>query len=178
MKAKASIDGCCTKTSAKFTHSPGKGKGRLPATPVREDQPRLDIENFYYAQEDEVFAASKRDGFGWSVYRPHTIVGYAVGNAMNMGVRWRCTRRSAGKRNGHFPFRAATQWNGLTDMTGATLLARHLEWAAKTAAARNQAFNVVNGDVFRWNWMWTRLADWFGIRRRPIPATEFRWSAN
>ena len=46
----------------------------------------LDVENFYYAQEDEVFAAAARDGFGWSVHRPHTIIGYAVGNAMNMGV--------------------------------------------------------------------------------------------
>ena len=39
------------------------GKGTLPQTPFREDQGRLDIENFYYAQEDEVFAAAKRDGF-------------------------------------------------------------------------------------------------------------------
>ena len=62
------------------------GKGTLPATPFREEQPRLAIENFYYAQEDEVFAAAERDGFGWSVHRPHTIIGYAVGNAMNMGV--------------------------------------------------------------------------------------------
>src|SRR3954468_22242794 len=38
------------------------GKGSLPATPFREEQARLDIENFYYAQEDEVFAAATRDG--------------------------------------------------------------------------------------------------------------------
>jgi nucleoside-diphosphate-sugar epimerase len=56
------------------------GKGSLPATPFREEQARLDIENFYYAQEDEVFAAAARDGFGWSVHRPHTIIGYALGN--------------------------------------------------------------------------------------------------
>nr|GFC84501.1 hypothetical protein [Tanacetum cinerariifolium] len=31
------------------------GKGTLPQTPFRESQGRLDIENFYYAQEDEVF---------------------------------------------------------------------------------------------------------------------------
>jgi nucleoside-diphosphate-sugar epimerase len=30
------------------------GKGNLPATPFREGQPRLDIENFYYAQEDDL----------------------------------------------------------------------------------------------------------------------------
>ncbi len=53
-----------------------------PATPFREDQPRLDVENFYYAQEDTLFEASAAHGFGWSVHRPHTIVGRAVGNAM------------------------------------------------------------------------------------------------
>src|SRR5580692_5926217 len=62
------------------------GKGNLPATPFREDQERLDLENFYYAQEDEVFAAAARDGYSWNVHRPHTIIGYAVGNAMNMGT--------------------------------------------------------------------------------------------
>jgi nucleoside-diphosphate-sugar epimerase len=30
------------------------GKGNLPATPFREEQERLDLENFYYEQEDEV----------------------------------------------------------------------------------------------------------------------------
>ena len=62
------------------------GKGHLPPTPFREEQPRLKLANFYYAQEDEVFRAAARDGVGWSVHRPHTIIGYAVGNAMNMGV--------------------------------------------------------------------------------------------
>jgi nucleoside-diphosphate-sugar epimerase len=54
------------------------GKGILPQTPFREEQARLDVPNFYYAQEDEVFAAAARDGFGWSVHRPHTIIGEAV----------------------------------------------------------------------------------------------------
>ena len=62
------------------------GQGALPQTPFREEQGRLDVENFYYAQEDEVFSAAKRDGFTWSVHRPHTIIGKAVGNAMNMGT--------------------------------------------------------------------------------------------
>ncbi|MET4240765.1 putative oligopeptide transporter (OPT) family protein [Bradyrhizobium sp. RT10b] len=48
-------------------------------------------------------------------------------------------------------------------MTDARLLARRLEWAATTGVARNNAFNVVNGDVFRWSWMWARLAGWFGF---------------
>ena len=146
------------------------GKGLLPPTPFREEQPRLDIENFYYAQEDEVFAAAARDSFGWSVHRPHTIIGYALGNAMNMGVTlaiYATICRESG-RPFLFPGSAA-QWNGLTDMTDARLLARHLEWATTIEIARNQAFNVVNGDVFRWSWMWARLAGWFGLQPAPYP---------
>ncbi|HSU30825.1 MAG TPA: SDR family oxidoreductase [Bryobacteraceae bacterium] len=145
------------------------GKGRLPATPFREDQPRLDLENFYYAQEDEVFEAAKRDGFGWSVHRPHTIIGYAVGNAMNMGVTLAAYATICRETARPFLFPGSSvQWNSLTDMTDARLLARHLEWAATTPAARNEAFNVVNGDVFRWSWMWARIARWFGLQPAPL----------
>ncbi len=67
-----------------------------------------------------------------------------------------------------FPCSAA-QWNGLTDMTDARLLARHLECASTTEAARDQAFNVVNGGVFRWSWMWDRIAGWFGLQPALFP---------
>jgi nucleoside-diphosphate-sugar epimerase len=145
------------------------GKGALPATPFREEQGRLEFENFYYAQEDEVFAAARRDGFGWSVHRPHTVIGYALGNAMNMGVTlavYATLCRETGR-----PFRfpgSPAQWNGLTDMTDARQVARHLAWAATTPAARDEAFNVVNGDVFRWSWMWGRIAAWFGLEPAPF----------
>jgi nucleoside-diphosphate-sugar epimerase len=145
------------------------GKGTLPATPFREEQPRLNVENFYYAQEDEVFAAAARDGYGWSVHRPHTIIGYAVGNAMNMGTTL-AVYASIAKELGKpmiFPG-SAMQWKCLTDMTDARLLAKHLLWAVQTPAARNQAFNVVNGDIFRWNCMWKRLAAWFGVEAEEL----------
>ena len=147
------------------------GKGRLPATPFREDQARLDVPNFYYAQEDALFAAAMRQGFTWSVHRPHTIVGYAVGNAMNMGVTLAVYASICRETGRPFIFPGSmTQWNSLTDMTDARLLARHLTWAATPAAAKNEAFNVVNGDVFRWSWMWERIAAWFEIEPRGCPA--------
>ncbi len=146
------------------------GKGKMPATPFREEQSRLEVENFYYAQEDELFAAAAREGFGWSVHRPHTIIGYAVGNAMNMGVTLAVYATICRETGRPFLFPgSATQWNSLTDMTDARILARHLQWAATTPAARNHAFNVVNGDVFRWSWMWERLATWFGLEAAPFP---------
>jgi nucleoside-diphosphate-sugar epimerase len=145
------------------------GKGALPQTPFREEQGRLDVENFYYAQEDEVFAAAARDGFTWSVHRPHTVIGKAVGNAMNMGTTlavYATLCRETG-RPFHFPGSAA-QWDSLTDMTDARQLASHLLWATETPAAHDQAFNIVNGDVFRWNWMWGRIAAWFDIAAAPF----------
>ena len=145
------------------------GKGVLPQTPFREEQGRLDVENFYYAQEDEVFAAAKRDGFTWSVHRPHTVTGVAVGNAMNMATTL-AVYASICRETGR-PFRfpgSAVQWNSLTDMTDARQLAKQLHWAATTPAAANQAFNIVNGDVFRWKWMWQRIAQWFGIEAAPF----------
>jgi len=141
------------------------GKGSLPQTPFRESQPRLDVENFYYAQEDEVFAAAERDGFTWSVHRPHTITGVAVGNAMNMATTL-AVYASICKATGRpfvFPG-SAVQWESLTDMTDARQLAKQLLWASTSPQAANQAFNIVNGDVFRWKWMWQRIAEWFDIQ--------------
>jgi nucleoside-diphosphate-sugar epimerase len=146
------------------------GKGVLPATPFREEQERLNIENFYYAQEDEVFKASKRDGFTWSVHRPHTVIGFAVGNAMNMGVTLAVYASICHETKRPFVFPGSlAQWNGLTDVTDARLLAKHLEWASTHDISKNQAFNIVNGDVFRWNWMWSQLARWFEIQAAPYP---------
>jgi nucleoside-diphosphate-sugar epimerase len=130
-----------------------------PDTPFSEDQPRLPYENFYYVQEDVLFAAADRDGFTWSVHRPHTLIGWALGNAMNMGVTlavYAAICRETG-RPFHFPG-SREQWEAVTDVTDAGLLADHLVWAAATPAAANEALNIVNGDVFRWRRMWPRLA--------------------
>jgi nucleoside-diphosphate-sugar epimerase len=145
------------------------GKGTLPETPFREEQGRLDVENFYYAQEDEVFAAAARDGFTWSIHRPHTVIGLAVGNAMNMGTTLAVYATLCRETGRPFTFPGSTaQWSGLTDMTDARQLARQLLWATETPAAHDQAFNIVNGDIFRWQWMWSRIAEWFGIEAAPF----------
>lgn len=139
-------------------------EGILPETPVREEHPRLSLPNFYYAQEDEVYAASERDGFTWSIHRPHTVIGYAVGNLMNIGTTL-AVYASICKETGRkmiWPGSEA-QWNGISDVTDAGILAKQLVWASVTESAQNQAFNITNGDVFRWKWLWKRLADWFGI---------------
>ncbi|KAE9644220.1 SDR family oxidoreductase [Pseudomonas sp. PB103] len=148
------------------------GKGSLPQTPFREEQGRLDVENFYYAQEDELFAAAAKDGFTWSVHRPHTVTGVAVGNAMNMATTLAVYASICKQTHRPFVFPGSkVQWDSLTDMTDARQLAKQQLWAATTPAAANQAFNVTNGDVFRWKWMWSRIADYFDLPAADYPAS-------
>lgn len=49
----------------------------------------------------------------------------------------------------------------LIEMTDAGLLAKATVWAATEPRCHNQAFNINNGDLFRWNEVWSRIASMF-----------------
>jgi nucleoside-diphosphate-sugar epimerase len=63
-----------------------------------------------------------------------------------------------------FPGRA---YDTLIEMTDAGLLARATVWAATDARCANQAFNINNGDLFRWSEMWPKIARYFGLEVAP-----------
>ena len=141
-----------------------------PYTPFLESSPRLPGLNFYYAQEDVLFEMAAKRGFNWSVHRPHTMIGFVVGNAMNMAVTL-AVYASICKHTGRpfvFPG-SAVQYKAVTDVTDARILAEQLHWAATTPSAANTPFNIVNGDVFRWTWLWRQIADYFGLEVAVYP---------
>jgi nucleoside-diphosphate-sugar epimerase len=145
----------------------GKAK---PYTPFLESSPRLPGANFYYAQEDVLFDAAGRHGFSWSVHRPHTIIGCVVGNYMNMAVTLAVYASICRETGRPFLFPGAPeQYHGITDVTDARILAKQLHWAAINPDAANTPFNVVNGDVFRWSWLWQQIADYFGLEVAEYP---------
>ncbi len=158
-------------TGLKHYLGPFEAYARNPMeTPFREAQPRLPGENFYYTQEDLLFAAAERGGFTWSVHRPHTMIGWALGNLMNMGVTLAVYGALCRETGEPFVFPGSPeQWDGITDLTDARLLAAQLEWAATSPDAANHAFNVVNGDVFRWRQMWPVVAAGLGLEPAPYP---------
>ncbi|WP_269046691.1 NAD-dependent dehydratase [Paenarthrobacter sp. Z7-10] len=134
------------------------GTGATRDAPFHGDEPRLDAPNFYYAQEDELWQAADRHRFAWSVHRSHTMIGHAIGNAMNL---------VPGNE---------VQRNGVTDMTDSRLLARQMIWATNPGLP-SQAYSTANGDVFRWRWMWPRIAQMLGVEpegyaHRPRPLGE------
>jgi nucleoside-diphosphate-sugar epimerase len=139
----------------------GSGKAE---TPFREDEPKQPGLNFYYVQEDILFSEAAKHHFSWNVQRPHTIIGYALGNVMNMGVTLAVYGSICRVFKRPFVFPGSLrQYESPTDVTDASLLAKHLAWAATTESAKNQAFNVVNGDIFRWRWLWPKLAQFFEV---------------
>lgn len=152
-------------TGLKHYLGPFEAYAEAPAdTPFRETQARLPYQNFYYEQEDILFRHAAEHGFTWSVHRPHTMIGYALGNAMNMGVTLAVYGSICRARGEPFVFPGSPQqWNGVTDITDARLLGRHAVWSATEPAAADQAFNTTNGDVFRWRQMWPRLAEALGV---------------
>ena len=153
----------------------GKAK---PYTPFLESSPRLPGPNFYYAQEDVLFEVAGKRGFSWSVHRPHTMIGFVIGNLMNMAVTL-AVYASICKHTGR-PFvypGSPEQYDAVTDVTDARILAKHLHWAATTPAAADTPFNIVNGDVFRWTWLWQQIADYFDVEvaeylGHPLPLEE------
>jgi nucleoside-diphosphate-sugar epimerase len=145
---------------------------RSPDTPFREQQGRLPVANFYYDQEDILFDAAVRHDFSWSVHRAHTMIGWALGNIMNMGVTLAVYGTICREQGRPFVFPGSPQqYDGITDVTDARLLAEQLVWSATTPAAANQALNVVNGDVFRWRRMWQVLADGLGVPTGAYPGS-------
>ena len=50
------------------------------------------------------------------------------------------------------------------------ILAKATDWAGRTASAANEIFNITNGDYFRWQFMWPKIAKAFQMEvAEPIP---------
>lgn len=157
----------------------GMHLGAFP-TPAQEDDPRHLPPNFYYDQQDLLSARAAAGGWVWSASRPGFIVDFAPRRARNLvstiGV-YAALCREAGTP---FDFPGAPgAYDRLLEATDAGLLARAIRWMFAEPRAANQAFNITNGEVFRWSRLWPRLADYFGLPRgtvRPLPLVN--WMAD
>ncbi|KAL8490117.1 hypothetical protein ACS0TY_025861 [Phlomoides rotata] len=133
--------------------------------PFYENLPRLKQENFYYNLEDLVYeAATGRAGLTWSVHRPALIFGFSPCSMMNT-VSTMCVYAAICKHEEKPLVYTGTEvsWSCLWDAADSDLLADHFIWAATDTRAKNEAFNVNNGDVFKWKHMWGVLGEQFGV---------------
>jgi NAD-dependent epimerase/dehydratase family protein len=55
-------------------------------------------------------------------------------------------------------------------ITSAEILAKATAWAGQSELARNEIFNITNGDYFRWKYLWPRIAAMFDMPAAdPVP---------
>lgn len=140
-------------------------------TPAREDDPRLMPPNFYYDQEDLLRARQTGKDWSFTALRPEAVCGFAIGNPMNL-LTVIAIYAAISKELGiplRFPGTEAA-YRALYQVSSADILAEAADWAGTTPAARNEIFNITNGDYFRWQHMWPRIARMFGMDwADPIP---------
>src|ERR1700730_1557569 len=146
-------------------------------TPAREDDPRLMPPNFYYDQEDFLRARQKGKSWHFTALRPEAVMGFAVGNPMNL-LMVIAVYATISKELG-LPLRVPgteAAYRALYQVTSAEILAKATDWAGSTPAAANEIFNITNGDYFRWQHMWPRIAKAFQMEyvdQVPIPLATY-----
>lgn len=142
------------------TKAYGVHLGQMPI-PGKEDAPRHMHPNFYWAQEDLLRDRAAAAGWHWTVFRPQAVIGHAHGSAMNLLAA--IGAYAAISRELGLPLVFPGKGDRITEATDARLLARAMRWAAEAPAARNQIFNVANGDVLTWRGLWPVVARRFGM---------------
>jgi nucleoside-diphosphate-sugar epimerase len=137
-------------------------------TPARESDGGHMPPEFNVDQQN--FIEKRQQGKSWSLsaIRPSVVAGMALGNPMNL-VMVIAIYASISKELGlplRFPGKPGA-YDKLLEMTDAGLLAKATVWAATNGQCANQAFNITNGDLFRWNDLWPKIASYFGMQTAP-----------
>ena len=133
------------------------------AVPARENRSEMHEQpNFYWNQERFMRERQKGKTWSWSILRPVLIVGCSEGSAMNvipaLGV-YAAMMRRAGKKTLDYPAGVGR----VAQAIDTDILARAIAWSGEAATARNEIFNVTNGDVFTWPNVWPAIADALGF---------------
>lgn len=143
--------------------------------PFTEDMERLEnIDNFYYTLEDVLFdEVARKPSLTWSVQRPDLIFGFSTHSMLNI-VGTLCVYATICKHESiplKFPGTKAV-WDSYSNASDANLVAEHQIWAAISVQGKNRAFNITNGDVFKWKHLWKVLAEEIGVEYVEFDATE------
>lgn len=129
--------------------------------PARESHARVEHPNFYWLQEDYIREQASRHGFGYTIFRPQLIVGPNHGVVMNpipvIGI-YAAIRRAQGLP---FSFPGGVGW--VWEAVDTRLIANACVWATSAHQARDETFNLTNGEVFAWRDMWPAMAEVLGV---------------
>jgi len=146
-------------------------------TPARESDARHAGANYYFDQIDWLTEFQKGRRWTWADLRPQTLCGFAPGTAMSILpviAVYAAIMKELGRPMA-WPGKPGTGRN-IYQVTDSAHFANAALWAATDARCANQAYNITNGDYFRWLDIWPRLAAVFGMEAgepSPLNLTEF-----
>ncbi|WBU56229.1 NAD-dependent epimerase/dehydratase family protein [Paracoccus sediminicola] len=152
--------------------------------PARESWPRHQHRNFYWLQEDFIRKAGGVSNFAWTIWRPQVVFGDVCGAAMNALPVLGALAAMEAAAGRDFGYPGGPDY--VLEAVDARLIANALYWAAMSPSARDEIFNITNGDVFVWRNVWPTLAKAFGLRagdERPqrlsqtMPKRAGEWAA-
>jgi nucleoside-diphosphate-sugar epimerase len=131
-------------------------------TPAKESDPRHDGPNYYFDQIDWLTAFQRGKRWSWTELRPQTLCGFAPGTAMSI-VPVMAVYAAICKALGQ-PLRfPGSAWRSIYQVTESAHFAEAALWAATEPRCANEAYNITNGDYFRWCNVWHRIAEVFQI---------------
>lgn len=146
-------------------------------TPAKETDPRVRGGDFYYSEEDLVTERQRGKRWTWTGVRPTAVCGYAAGNPVNLATVLAIYGSLLRELDQPFGFPGTTAcFNSLIQVIDAELLARSAICVSTTPGCGNKAFNVSNGDMFRWKYLWPALARFFELEPagpQPYSLKEF-----
>lgn len=154
----------------------GSHLGANVRTPALESDAGHMPPNLYLAQEAQLKKRAEQASWDYVALRPDLVVGDIHGNPMNIALVIGVFAELSRALDIPLRFPGTDKAYGqLLQFTDAGLLARASVWAALSERAGGEAFNVANGDIFRWERMWQDTARHLGMEAAsPIPLTLAR----
>ena len=145
--------------------------------PARESDPRHAGANYYFDQIDWLTDYQVGKRWTWTDLRPQTLCGFAPGTAMSI-VPVIAVYAAMLKELGHPLCWPGKEGSGrrIYQVTASDHFANAALWAALDPRCANQAYNITNGDYFRWLDLWPKLAAVFDMpvgEPAPMSLTEF-----
>jgi nucleoside-diphosphate-sugar epimerase len=131
-------------------------------TPARESDPRHLPPDYYFDQIDWLTGFQRGKAWDWVELRPQTLCGFAPGTAMS--ILPAIAVYAAISRELGLPLRFPGKpgaYGAIYQVTESSHFANAALWAATEPRCALEAFNITNGDYFRWSNVWPRIAEVF-----------------
>ncbi|MDE0808711.1 MAG: SDR family oxidoreductase [Alphaproteobacteria bacterium] len=129
--------------------------------PARETDDRSMGPNFYHDQMDWLAERQVGKDWAWTILRPQLVCGIAIGSPLN--ILSAIGAFAAISRESGIPLRFPGGAERIGEATDARLIAKGLQWAGEAEIARNEIYNITNGDVYIWQHLWPRVAALFNM---------------